>query len=66
MQDLMSLALPPPPPPPAIVNCGELRGYHRGAHVEIQGRVSKVRMGRFVELRDAHGATQLVAPESVS
>lgn len=64
----MSMAPPPPPPPPGpiIVNCGELRDRHHGCLVEIYGRVSKQRMGRFIELKDQNGVTQLVAPDSVS
>lgn len=57
------LAPPPPPSGPMIVNCGELRERHRGAYIEIYGRVNKVRMGRFVELKDTNGVTQLIVPE---
>lgn len=57
------LAPPPPPSGPMIVNCGELRERHRGAYIEIYGRVNKVRMGRFVELKDSNGVTQLIVPE---
>lgn len=57
------LAPPPPPSGPMIVNCGELRERHRGAYIEIYGRVNKVRMGKFVELKDTNGVTQLIVPE---
>lgn len=57
------LAPPPPPSGPMIVNCGELRERHRGAYIEIYGRVNKVRMGKFVELKDTNGVTQLIVPD---
>lgn len=57
------LAPPPPPSGPMIVNCGELRERHRGAYIEIHGKVNKVRMGRFMELKDSNGVTQLIAPD---
>ena len=50
----------PPPPPPLVVNCGELRPVHEGKYVEMTGKFIKKRIGRFAELRDRNGATQLV------
>ncbi|XP_055859210.1 aspartate--tRNA ligase, mitochondrial isoform X2 [Episyrphus balteatus] len=50
----------PPPPPPLVVNCGELRPVHEGKYVEMTGKFIKKRIGRFGELRDRNGATQLV------
>lgn len=57
--------LPPPPPPPRITNCGELRDHHHGAVVEMDGKVNRSRLGRFIELKDQYGVTQLVAPIDV-
>lgn len=54
---------PPPPSGPMIVNCGELWERHQGAFIEIRGRVNKVRNGRFIELKDSNGVTQLIAPD---
>lgn len=53
------------PPPPLVMNCGELREQHHGAIVELDGKVNKSRLGRFIELKDQHGVTQLVAPPDV-
>lgn len=53
----------PPPPPPLIVASGELRAAHCGKFVEITGQYVKKRIGRFAELRDRYGATQLVISE---
>lgn len=49
-----------------IVNCGELRENNEGAIVEISGRIQNQQLGRFVVIKDSHGATQLVAQEEVS
>lgn len=59
---------PPPPPPsnPVRVGCGELRTQHVGRLVELDGRVNRCRLGRFIELKDSHGSVQLVAPSSVN
>lgn len=32
----------------------------------MDGKVNRTRMGRFIELKDQHGITQLVAPLDVS
>lgn len=56
---------PPPPPPPRRVNCGELREHHSGAIVELNGKVNRTRLGRFIELKDQYGVIQLVAPIEV-
>jgi aspartyl-tRNA synthetase len=50
---------------PVIVNCSELRDRHVGAFVQISGRLSSIRAGRFAELRDMHGVTQLIATDDV-
>lgn len=50
---------------PMRVTCGELREKHVGRTVELVGRVQQHRQGRFVQLRDGHGSTQLVVPEHV-
>lgn len=57
--------LSPPPPPPRRVNCGELREHHNGAIVELNGKVNRTRLGRFIELKDQYGVIQLVAPIEV-
>lgn len=54
-----------PPPPPCKMNCGELRAHHNGTIVELQGRVNRLRLARFIELKDQHGIVQLVAPNDV-
>ncbi|XP_044742237.1 aspartate--tRNA ligase, mitochondrial [Chrysoperla carnea] len=46
-----------------IVNCGELRENNEGNIVEISGRIQNQQLGRFVVIKDSHGATQLVAQE---
>lgn len=58
--------LSPPPPPPRRVNCGELREHHNGAIVELNGKVNRTRLGRFIELKDQFGVIQLVAPIEVT
>lgn len=55
----------PPPPPPIVMNCGEIREHHHGSVVEMDGKVNRTRMGRFIELKDQYGITQLVAPLDV-
>lgn len=50
---------------PVRMTCGELRERHVGRSVELVGRVQQHRQGRFVQLRDGHGSTQLVVPEHV-
>lgn len=37
-----------------------------GSLVEMDGKVNRTRMGRFIELKDQYGITQLVAPLDVS
>lgn len=54
-----------PPPPPRRMNCGELRDHHDGTFVEMHGKVNRSRLGRFIELKDQYGITQLVAPMEV-
>ncbi|XP_031623397.1 aspartate--tRNA ligase, mitochondrial isoform X2 [Contarinia nasturtii] len=49
-------------PPPRRMDCGELRMEHDGIIVEMNGRVNRTRLGRFVELKDQFGVIQLVAP----
>lgn len=56
---------PPPPPKHARKNCGELRDHHNGMIVEMDGKVIRTRLGRFIELKDQYGITQLVAPVEV-
>lgn len=56
---------PPPPPKHARKNCGELRDHHNGMIVEMDGKVIRTRLGRFIELKDQFGVTQLVAPVEV-
>lgn len=58
--------LSPPPPPPRRMNCGELREHHNGAFVELNGKVNRSRLGRFIELKDQYGVIQLVAPIEVT
>lgn len=44
------------------VNCGEVRPKDEGTRVRISGKVIKrPRSGRFLEVRDMRGSTQLVA-----
>lgn len=64
---IMGLQAPPPPPPShkQLVNCGELRNCDVGRLVELDGKVNRLRLGRFIELKDAHGSVQLVAPNMV-
>lgn len=59
---------PPPPPPemPKFMNCGELRPAHVNQLVELEGKVNRTRLGRFIELKDQFGVVQLVAPSNVS
>lgn len=47
------------------MNCGELREHHNGAIVELNGKVNRTRLGRFIELKDQYGLVQLVAPIEV-
>lgn len=54
-----------PPIPPRKMNCGELREHHNGFFVEMNGRVNRTRLGRFIELKDQYGVIQLVAPMEV-
>ena len=61
----LALMPPPPPPQPRRMNCGELREHHSGIIVELQGRVNRTRLGRFIELKDQFGIIQLVAPMEV-
>lgn len=37
-----------------------------GALVEMNGKISQMRLGRFMELQDKFGMVQLVAPVEVS
>lgn len=55
----------PPLPSPTPMNCGELREHHSGTIVEMNGRVNRSRLGRFIELKDQYGVIQLVAPVEV-
>lgn len=59
---------PPPPPPemPTFMNCGDLRPAHVNQLVELEGKVNRTRLGRFIELKDQFGVVQLVAPTGVS
>ena len=46
------------------VNCGEIRAKDEGVRVKIAGKVSKrPRTGRFLEIKDVRGCTQLVATD---
>ncbi|CRL01516.1 CLUMA_CG014188, isoform A [Clunio marinus] len=46
------------------INCGEVRPKDEGARVKISGKVVKrPRTGRFLEIRDCKGSTQLVATD---
>lgn len=58
---------PPPPPPemPIFMNCGDLRPVHVNLLVELEGKVNRARLGRFIELKDQFGVVQLVAPSGV-
>lgn len=56
----------PPPPPPCRMNCGELREHHSGIMVELNGKVNRTRLGRFIELKDQYGVVQLIAPMEVN
>lgn len=66
LMSLIDMTIPPPPPPPVTFNCGALREFHHGTLVEMHGRVARLRMGRFIELRDLNGCTQLVVQDSES
>lgn len=58
---------PPPPPQPVRMHCGDLRESHHGLFVEMDGKVNRNRLGRFIELKDQYGVIQLVAPiENIS
>lgn len=57
--------LPPPSPPlpnPIRMHCGDIRENHHGMIVEMDGKVNRNRLGRFIELKDQFGVVQLVAP----
>lgn len=44
------------------INCGEIRARDEGARVKISGKVVKrPNTGRFLEIKDIKGSTQLVA-----
>ncbi|KAG5676655.1 hypothetical protein PVAND_006473 [Polypedilum vanderplanki] len=46
------------------VNCGELRAKDEGMRIKISGKVVKrPRAGRFLEIKDLKGCTQLVAKD---
>lgn len=46
------------------VTCGEVRPKDEGTRVKIAGKVVKrPRTGRFLEIKDLHGCTQLVATD---
>lgn len=46
------------------VNCGEIRPKDEGTRVKISGKVVKrPRTGRFLEIKDMKGSTQLVATD---
>lgn len=46
------------------VNCGEIRPKDEGVRVKISGKVVKrPRTGRFLEIKDVKGCTQLVATD---
>jgi hypothetical protein len=46
------------------VNCGELRAKDEGVRIKIAGKVIKrPRAGRFLEIKDMRGCTQLVATD---
>jgi aspartyl-tRNA synthetase len=46
------------------VHCGEIRPKDEGTRVKISGKVVKrPRTGRFLEIRDVKGSTQLVATD---
>lgn len=47
---------------PVRVNTGELSPRERGRFVEVSGRVTQKRSGRFMTLRDQFGTIQLCAP----
>ncbi|XP_055545728.1 aspartate--tRNA ligase, mitochondrial [Wyeomyia smithii] len=43
------------------VNCGELREWNHGEKVEISGKVTENRMGKFLDVCDASGSVQVVS-----
>lgn len=46
------------------VNCGEIRAKDEGVRVKISGKVvRRQRSGKFLELKDVKGSTQLVASD---
>lgn len=65
--NMSPMAPPPPPPQPVHMHCGDLRENHHGMFVEMDGKVNRNRLGRFIELKDQYGVIQLVAPiENIS
>lgn len=48
------------------IHCGEIRPRNDGDRVKISGKVAKrQRSGRFLEIKDMKGCTQLVATDDV-
>lgn len=46
------------------INCGEVRPRDEGSRVKISGKVVKrPNTGRFLEIKDSKGSTQLVATD---
>lgn len=45
------------------INCGEARPRDEGTRVKISGKVTKRRAGRFLDIKDVKGCTQLVATD---
>ncbi|XP_053694024.1 aspartate--tRNA ligase, mitochondrial [Sabethes cyaneus] len=43
------------------VNCGELREWNHGEMVELSGKVTENRMGKFLDVRDVTGSVQVVS-----
>ncbi|XP_055376376.1 aspartate--tRNA ligase, mitochondrial isoform X2 [Condylostylus longicornis] len=51
------------PAAPLKFGCGELRANHKNEYVELSGKFSRRRVGRFCDLKDNTGHCQLVIEE---
>lgn len=48
----------------SAINCGEIRARDEGTRVRVSGKVVKrPNTGRFLEIKDVKGSTQLVATD---